>query len=125
VRPLRAAAFAALLALAGCAPYPLTPSPARPASPPPIAAPAPAAPTPTARPRTPIPRPDVSVADQCGAKPMQRLVGRPRNEIPVPLEPSRQRVACTTCPVTLDFNPARLNFFFDAESGIIREVRCG
>jgi hypothetical protein len=56
---------------------------------------------------------------------MQRLVGRPRSEIPVPLQPSRQRVACTTCPVTLDFNPARLNFFFDAATGIVREVRCG
>jgi len=56
---------------------------------------------------------------------MQRLVGRPRNEIPVPLHPNLQRVACTRCPVTLDYNPARLNFFFDAETGIVREVRCG
>jgi len=56
---------------------------------------------------------------------MQRLVGRPRSEIPVPLVPSRQRVACTTCPVTFDYSPGRLNFFFDADTGIIKEVRCG
>ena len=124
MRAARASALVALLALGSCAPYPLNPSPpARAARPPPAAAPAPApAPPPQSRP----PRaPDVSVRDQCGAGPMQRLVGRPRSEIPVPLEPSRQRVACTTCPVTLEYNPARLNFFFDAATGIVREVRCG
>jgi hypothetical protein len=34
-------------------------------------------------------------------------------------------VACTTCPVTMDFSAARLNFFFDAATGIIKEIRCG
>jgi hypothetical protein len=117
----RAAAVLALLALGGCAPYALTPAqPARPAQPPPAAAPAPAPP-----PRSPIPRPNVDVRDACGATEMQRLVGRPRSEIPVPLEPNRQRVACTTCPLTQDYRPDRLNFFFDAATGIIRQVRCG
>jgi hypothetical protein len=116
-------AAVSLLALASCAPnYPITPhAPAPPAAVAPQPAPAPA----PAPPRTPIPRPDVSVNDSCGAAALQGLVGRPRSEIPVPVNPSRQRVACTKCPVTLDFNPGRLNFFFDAETGIIREVRCG
>jgi hypothetical protein len=65
------------------------------------------------------------VRDQCGAADLQRLVGRPRTEIPIPTDPNRQRVACTTCPVTQEYNPGRLNFFFDAQTGIIREVRCG
>jgi hypothetical protein len=52
-------------------------------------------------------------------------VGRPRTEIPVPVLPALQRVACTTCPVTMDFNPRRLNFFFDAETGLVKEVKCG
>jgi hypothetical protein len=65
------------------------------------------------------------VNDQCGAGAQQGLVGRPRTEVPIPIDPNRQRVACTTCPVTLDYRPDRLNFFFDAETGIIREVRCG
>jgi hypothetical protein len=125
VRPAHAAALAALLALFGCAPLPLSQSPSQPAPPPAAVAPAPVTPAPTTPPRTPTPRPDVSVRDQCGAAPLQRLVGRPRTEIPVPLDPGRQRVACTTCPVTLDYNPERLNFFFDAQTGIIREVRCG
>jgi hypothetical protein len=56
---------------------------------------------------------------------VQSLVGRPRTEIPVPLDPAKQRVACTTCPVTEDYRPDRLNFFFDAGTGLIREIRCG
>ena len=55
----------------------------------------------------------------------QALIGRPKIEIPVPLHPELQRVACTTCAVTLDFNPRRLNIFFDAQTGIIKEARCG
>jgi hypothetical protein len=113
------AATLALLALGSCAPYPLTPAKPAPSAPaPPAAAPAPP-------PRSPIRQPDVDVRDACGAADMQRLVGRPRSEIPVPLDPNRQRVACTTCPLTQDYRPDRLNFFFDAASGIIRQVRCG
>ena len=95
----------ATLALAGCASEP--PS----APPPPQPAPKPA----------PPPEPE----DQCGAAEAQRLVGRHRSEIPVPVNPGLQRVACTTCPVTMDFHPRRLNFFYDAETGVIKEVRCG
>jgi len=73
-----------------------------------------------------VPRtPRVTVRDQCGASDLQGLVGRPRTEIPIPVDPNRQRVACTTCPVTLDYNPQRLNFFFDAQTGILKEIRCG
>jgi hypothetical protein len=85
------------------------------------AAPAPAPPAL----ETPIPRPSSSVGDTCGAGPMQSLVGRPRSLVPVPVDPSRQRVACTTCPVAQDHDPGRLNFLFDADTGTIREVRCG
>jgi hypothetical protein len=56
---------------------------------------------------------------------MQGLVGRPRSMIPVPVDPSRQRVACTTCPAAEDADPGRLNFLFDADTGVIRQVRCG
>ena len=87
------------------------------AEPPP---PAPALPPP---PRVAEPPPPP--ADTCGARTMQHLVGRSRTEIPVPVNPARQRVACTGCPITQDYSPERLNFFFDADTGIIREVRCG
>jgi hypothetical protein len=72
----------------------------------------------------PPPAPAAS-ADQCGAAEARAYVGRPRSAIPVPVLPALQRVACTTCPVTLDFNPRRLNFFYDAATGIVKEVRCG
>ena len=78
-----------------------------------------------APPRSPIPKPQVTVRDPCGAADLQRLVGRPRTEVPIPVDPNRQRVACTTCPVTDDFDVGRLNFFFDAETGRIKQIRCG
>lgn len=103
----RAALAALTFTLAACASEAPTPAP-------------PPAPAPAPRPAPPI-RP----ADACGAAEAQTYVGRLRTEIPVPVLPALQRVACTTCPVTLDFNPRRLNFFYDAETGIIKEVRCG
>lgn len=105
---------AAMLILAACASEP-APAPAAPEPSPP--APAPPPPPPASRPRP--------SDDMCGAYEAQDLVGRPRSEIPVPVLPALQRVACTTCAVTMDFNPRRLNFFFDAETGLIKEVKCG
>jgi hypothetical protein len=103
-----------MLTLAACAselePAPPAPEPSGPA-------PAPPPPPPVSR-----PRPN---DDQCGAYEAQDLVGRPRSEIPVPVLPALQRVACTTCAVTMDFNPRRLNFFYDAATGLIKEVKCG
>ena len=69
--------------------------------------------------------PAVTDGDRCGAAEMQGLIGKLRTEIPIPIDPAKQRVACTTCPVTMDFSPERLNFFFDAATGVIKEVRCG
>ena len=63
--------------------------------------------------------------DACGAAAHQHLIGKNRSEIPIPLNPAQRRVACTTCPITEDFSPSRLNFFYDAKTGLITEVRCG
>jgi hypothetical protein len=87
----------------------------------------PAAPDPAPA-HTPAPKPAPApppAPDQCGATEAQKYVGKPRTEIPVPLIPDWQRVACTTCPVTMEFMPKRLNFFYDAETGIVKEVKCG
>jgi hypothetical protein len=86
---------------------------------------APPAPAPRLPPPPRVAEPAPPPRDTCGAAAAQHLVGRPRTEIPVPIQPNRQRVACTTCPVTQDYAPERLNFFFDAETGIVKEVRCG
>lgn len=107
------------LVLAACATA-STPGPAKGPTP------APATPAPVVRPVTPPPAPVYEPpAPNCRADQHQHLVGRPRSEIPVPTDPSRQRVACTTCPVTQDYREDRLNFFFDADTGIVKEVRCG
>ena len=103
--------FLMILGLGACA-----------ASPP--AAPVASAPPPVSTAPT-IPLPPPPPPDACGAAGMQWLVGQPRSRIPVPTDPSRRRVACTTCPVTMDYRADRLNIFFDAETGIVKEVKCG
>jgi len=64
-------------------------------------------------------------ADICRAGELQWLVGRQRSEIPVPVDVVNRRVACTTCPVTEDYSPYRLNIFYDRSTGRIESVRCG
>lgn len=77
-------------------------------------------------PRSLVPGPPRAAGhDACGAAQMQGMIGRSRSLIPVPLDPNRQRVACTTCPAATDDDPGRLNFLFDAETGVIKQVRCG
>ncbi len=113
---VRSAWIAVLALVAGC-----SSAPSRPTVAPPSSA--------QARPLTP-PAPAWSIVtpgakDRCGAAELQGLIGHSRTEIPVPVRPERQRVACTTCPVTQDEAPDRLNFLFDAATGLIREIRCG
>lgn len=63
--------------------------------------------------------------DLCRASELRWLIGQPRSEIPVPVEVVTRRVTCTTCPVTRDFSPYRLNIFYDQSTGIVQDVRCG
>jgi len=118
IRRMAVAAGAVLLLAACTTDAPEDVEPAAPASSapsaPPIAA-GPAAPPPAAA----APR------DACGASDLRSLIGHPRTDIPVPIHPERQRVACTTCPITQDYDPGRLNFFFDAGTGLIKQIRCG
>ena len=61
----------------------------------------------------------------CKAGELQWLVGKPRSEIPVPVDVVNRRVACTTCPVTEDYSPYRLNIFYNQQTGIVERVSCG
>ena len=61
----------------------------------------------------------------CKADQYQRYVGRNRSELPQTPAGETWRVTCTTCPVTMDYNPQRLNIVFDQASGVVREVKCG
>ncbi|CAN7214183.1 hypothetical protein [Brevundimonas sp. LjRoot202] len=70
-------------------------------------------------------RPANPTTDLCRAGEMQWLVGKLKTEIPVPVDVVNRRVTCTTCPVTEDYSPHRLNIFFDEQTNIIEQVRCG
>jgi hypothetical protein len=104
----RIALLAVLLSLGACA-SDTGPAPAPP--PPMLVAP-------------PKARPQVN-ADACGAHDLQDLIGHPRTDIPVPLHPSMRRVLCMSCPMTEDFAPMRQTILYDAETGLVRVVRCG
>jgi hypothetical protein len=92
-----------------------TPPPAPPAPPPPISV----APEPISVPPAPFVPPD-----QCGAWELQDLVGKHRTQIPVPVEVTRRRVVCTTCPKTMDYSPTRLTIEYDAVSERVTSVAC-
>lgn len=64
-------------------------------------------------------------ADMCKAGELQWLVGKPRTEIPVPVDVVTRRVVCSTCPVTEDYSPYRLNIFYNQQTGIVERVSCG
>lgn len=61
----------------------------------------------------------------CKADQYQRYVGRNRSELPAAPAGETWRVTCTTCPVTMDYNPQRLNIVYDEATGVIRQVKCG
>ena len=96
---------------------------------PPAALPRPspyATPTPYVTPRPSTqPEPPAAAADACGAAAHAYLVGKPKTEIPIPVDPAQRRVACTTCPVTEEHIASRLNIFYDERTNLIAEVRCG
>ena len=69
------------------------------------------------------PRPRLS--DSCGAAALAGLVGKPRSQIPVPVDLTRRRVACTACPVAPDVRLDRLNILYDARSGLVTKITCG
>lgn len=71
------------------------------------------------------PQPPEEDGDQCGASAYQYLVGQPRSRIPAEPEGATWRVTCTGCPVTMDYNPERMNIFYDEETETVEEVRCG
>ena len=74
--------------------------------------------------QTPV-RPAQDEADMCKANDLQWLVGKSKSQIPVPVDVVNRRVACTTCPVTQDYSPYRLNIFFNPQTDVVEQVRCG
>ena len=65
-----------------------------------------------------------SGADTCNAADYQSLIGRNIGAVTFPAD-ANIRVACTTCAVTQDHRPDRLNIRFNEETGLVEEVSCG
>ncbi len=63
--------------------------------------------------------------DTCNAGALQYLVGKNKAEAPAPVDPSHRRVYCSTCVVSTDYRPDRLDIEFDKDSGTITAVKCG
>ncbi len=63
--------------------------------------------------------------DTCGAAALAGLVGRPRTQIPVPVDLTHRRVACTACPVAPDVQLDRVNILYDAQTGLVTKITCG
>jgi hypothetical protein len=63
--------------------------------------------------------------DQCNAGKYQYLLGQPRSRIPDAATGPGTRVTCTTCAMTMDYSPSRLNILYDEKTEIIKEVKCG
>ncbi len=74
---------------------------------------------------SPAPMPPTDGPSQCRADQYQRFIGRNRSELPARPAGEIWRVTCTTCPVTMDYNPSRLNILYEQSNGVIREVKCG
>jgi len=74
---------------------------------------------------SPDPAPPAGEGDLCRASEYQWLVGRQKDQIPAKPDGAVWRIACTACPVTMDFNAARMNIFFDKDTEVIKQVRCG
>ncbi len=111
--------------LAGCssAPQDISPAPAPAPHPPVMQTPVPSNPAPAQTPAAPQFKPVSS--DQCGADALQYLVGKPRTDIPVPLDPGKRRVVCSSCVITMDYSADRQTIVFDTDTGLIQSVKCG
>ncbi|WP_206185294.1 hypothetical protein [Sphingosinicella sp. CPCC 101087] len=62
--------------------------------------------------------------DTCGAAAFGHLIGEPRSAAPDPRERRDYRLASDRDPITEDFNPDRLNIFYDSRTGRIIGIRC-
>jgi hypothetical protein len=78
---------------------------------------------------TPAPMPPPSAAepatDSCGATALASLVGQDKSRAPATSDARPVRVVCSTCPMTMDFNAARLNVVFDEKTGVVQKLNCG
>lgn len=83
---------------------------------------------------TPVPAPDTGShpvlpplpkEDTCRAATYADRLGDDYRTLPAAPEGAVFRVVCTTCPMTMDFNAQRLNFFYEESTGKVVRLSCG
>ena len=62
---------------------------------------------------------------ECKAYVYRTYIGRNRSELPSTPAGETWRVTCSTCAVTMDYNPNRLNIVYDDTTNMITQVKCG
>lgn len=67
----------------------------------------------------PAPVPLAGLSDTCGASGLQYLVGKPKTQIPVPVNPAKRQVICVTCAAAPGPDPARATILFDQGTGLV------
>ena len=72
----------------------------------------------------PAPVPLAALSDTCGAAALQYLIGKPKTEIPVPVNPGKRQVTCATCAMAPGVDPARTTVLFDPGTGLVTQVMC-
>ena len=68
---------------------------------------------------------DATGIDPCDSATYASLVGQDKSAAPAPTEARPVRVVCSTCPMTMDYNAARLNVVFDEKTGVVQKLNCG
>ncbi len=63
--------------------------------------------------------------DTCGAAHLAWMIGRPRTEIPVPVDLSNRWVRSSAAPTPPGVRPERLNIVYDPVTQRVQAVACG
>ena len=67
----------------------------------------------------------VDPGGECKAELYQSYIGRKRSELPTAPAGETWRVACSTCAVTMDYNPRRLTITYDVNTELVTQMACG
>jgi hypothetical protein len=63
--------------------------------------------------------------DTCGAAAYASVLEQHKDRIPATPAGKVVRIVCSTCPMTMDFNQARLNVIYDEKTGTVSRLTCG